>query len=116
LPAYELRNSGFSNVHSFGLPYDGDVLVSANNLKLTSSTTGTLYDTSKNGSAILLDTSGQIKILYASAGANPRTLTQYALFDGLGLQMGTLPSSNPGAGTKRFWYDPADSNRVKFAP
>lgn len=26
-----------------------------------------------------------------------------------------LPSSNPGAGTKRFWYDPADGNRVKFA-
>ena len=26
-----------------------------------------------------------------------------------------LPSSNPGAGTKKFWYDPSDGNRVKFA-
>lgn len=29
--------------------------------------------------------------------------------------MPDLPSTNPGAGTKRFWYDPADGNRVKFA-
>jgi hypothetical protein len=27
-----------------------------------------------------------------------------------------LPSSNPGVGTKQLWYDPADGNRVKFAP
>ena len=29
--------------------------------------------------------------------------------------MPNLPSSNPGAGTKQQWYDPADGNRVKFA-
>jgi len=29
--------------------------------------------------------------------------------------LSNLPSSNPGAGTKQLWYDPADSNRVKFA-
>jgi hypothetical protein len=116
LPSYELRNSNFSIVHSFGLPFAGDVLVAANNIKLTSTTTGNLHDTSKNGSAIYLDTSGQIKIFFAAAGANPRTLTQYALFDGLGLQLDQLTASNPGAGTKRFWYDPADSNRVKFSP
>jgi hypothetical protein len=27
-----------------------------------------------------------------------------------------LPSTNPGAGTKQLWYDPADGNRVKYAP
>lgn len=27
-----------------------------------------------------------------------------------------LPSTNPGAGSNQIWYDPADSNRVKFAP
>lgn len=27
-----------------------------------------------------------------------------------------LPGSNPGAGSKQLWYDPADGNRVKFAP
>jgi hypothetical protein len=32
-----------------------------------------------------------------------------------GLVIGALPSSSPGAGTKRFWYDPSDSNRVKYA-
>lgn len=32
-----------------------------------------------------------------------------------GLALTSLPSSNPGAGTKQFWYDPSDSNRVKFA-
>jgi hypothetical protein len=26
-----------------------------------------------------------------------------------------LPSSNPGAGSKNFWYDPADGNRIKYA-
>jgi hypothetical protein len=26
-----------------------------------------------------------------------------------------LPSTNPGAGSKKFWYDPSDGNRVKFA-
>ena len=27
-----------------------------------------------------------------------------------------LPSSNPGAGSKKFWYDPSDGNRVKYTP
>lgn len=116
LPTYSLKNSGYSVTHRFGLPYAGNVLVAANNLTVTSATTGNLDDVSQGGSVILLDTSGQIKLLVASAGANPRTLTQYALFDGLGLQLNQLTSSNPGAGTKRFWYDSADSNRVKFAP
>jgi hypothetical protein len=31
-------------------------------------------------------------------------------------QMTGLRSTNPGAGSKDFWYDPADGNRVKFAP
>jgi len=30
--------------------------------------------------------------------------------------MPTLPTANPGAGTKQLWFDPADSNRVKYAP
>ena len=31
------------------------------------------------------------------------------------VQANALPSVNPGAGSKQFWYDPADGNRVKFA-
>lgn len=34
---------------------------------------------------------------------------------GTTLAMSALPSSNPGAGGKQLWYDPADNNRVKYA-
>lgn len=34
---------------------------------------------------------------------------------GGGISIPNLPSTNPGAGSKQLWYDPADSNRVKFA-
>jgi hypothetical protein len=33
-----------------------------------------------------------------------------------GVAMATLPSANPGAGTKQIYYDPADGNRLKYAP
>lgn len=37
--------------------------------------------------------------------------------DGLGAYyLYRLRSTNPGAGSKALWYDPADGNRVKFAP
>jgi hypothetical protein len=32
-----------------------------------------------------------------------------------GIALPFLPASNPGAGTKLLWYDPADGNTVKFA-
>ena len=32
------------------------------------------------------------------------------------IAMPNLTNVNPGAGTKRLWYDPADGNRVKYAP
>lgn len=31
------------------------------------------------------------------------------------LVVNTLPSVSPGVGSKQFWYDPADGNRVKYA-
>lgn len=31
-------------------------------------------------------------------------------------QLDTLPSTQPAAGSKQLWYDPADGNRVKFVP
>jgi hypothetical protein len=33
-----------------------------------------------------------------------------------GLVIRDLPSSNPGPSSRQLWYDPADGNRVKFAP
>ncbi len=32
------------------------------------------------------------------------------------IRFGGLPSAAPAAGSKQLWYDPADSNRVKFVP
>lgn len=48
--------------------------------------------------------------LSTPSGANTLTLTP-TLF-----KMTGLLSSNPGAGSKELWYDPADGNRVKYAP
>lgn len=42
--------------------------------------------------------------------------TSASALSATGFSMSGLPSSSPGAGTKKFWYDPADGNRVKFAP
>jgi hypothetical protein len=41
--------------------------------------------------------------------------TQWGTFSYNLLIMTGLPSYNPGAGSKQFWYDPSDGNRVKFA-
>lgn len=116
LPSLSVQNSGFTTQGRFGLQYSGDTLVASNNLKLISATQGNLDNVSASGSAIFLDQSGQIKIMVASAGANPRTLTQYALFDGSGLKLYQLPSSAGIAGTKGLWYDTTDGNTVKFVP
>lgn len=45
------------------------------------------------------------------------TESNMALFvrDGGRIAMQYLPSSNPGAGTKELYFDPADGNRVKYA-
>ena len=40
----------------------------------------------------------------------------FAISNNGAITMHQLPSSNPGAGSKQIWFDPADGNRVKFAP
>jgi hypothetical protein len=52
---------------------------------------------------------GQLGLVIADGGPNQTALSSTFF------QMTGLPSSNPGAGSKRFWYDPADGDRVKFA-
>jgi hypothetical protein len=116
LPQFALRNQGFASKMRYGLPFDGATLVASNNLKLLSTTQADLDDTAANGSAIFMDQSGQVIIYFASAGANPRTLERYALFDGAGLKLYKLPTSAIAAGQYGLWYDPADGNRVKFVP
>lgn len=54
-------------------------------------------------------------VLHAQAGGDGYS-NEIAMFAGNGsVKFAGLPSSNPGAGTKQLWYDPADGNRVKFA-
>jgi len=110
------QNTGWAIKHHHGIHYSGDVCVWSTNIKLTSATQGNLDDVANAATAVFINASGQLVVRYANAGANPRTLIDIAQFDSAGLKMTNLPSADPGAGTKRFWYDPADSNRVKFAP
>ena len=116
LPEYALRNNGFTSKMRLGIPYGGDILVAANNLKLLSSTQGNLDDVSANGSAIVLDQSGQVIVYLALAAANPVTLIKSATFNYASITMPVLQSSAPAGGSKGLWYDPADGNRVKFVP
>jgi hypothetical protein len=111
------QNTGWKIKGRTGFDYSGDTFtIGSINLKLTSSTQGNLDDTSQNGMAMFADSSNQIYIVTASAGSNPRTLTQFAFFSSAGLKLPLLPSSAVTAGTKGLWYDPADGNRVKFVP
>ena len=55
---------------------------------------------------------GVTQLFMTNAGA-----TQYVVINVNGVfAVSALPSSSPASGSKQFWYDPTDSNRVKFAP
>lgn len=111
------QNTGWKITGHSGFDYAGDVFViGAINLKLISATQGNLDDTSQNGVVIFATSSRELFIATATAGANPRSLSQFALFDTAGLKLPQLPSSAVTAGPKGLWYDPADGNRVKFVP
>lgn len=43
-------------------------------------------------------------------------ITQQSFTTDGNLAMPNLPPSAPPAGSKKFWYDPTDSNRVKYQP
>jgi hypothetical protein len=112
-----LQASGWPQVLRLGPTWDGATLGLAANVRATSATQGYLDDTGTAG--MLCEVSAdntQFVCRYAPSGANPRTFSNVFLADTTGVSVPSLPSSNPGAGSKRFWYDPADSNRIKFAP
>lgn len=75
------NNSGFLNSTSIGAHYDGNVANFSQNLKQINATQGDLEDESKAGALIHINTSGQVKVMTASAGSNPRTLTQTLLIE-----------------------------------
>jgi hypothetical protein len=66
-----------------------------------------------------LTSPGQLAFLGISGGVTGLILTDSAGLAALypnQLTIGSLPSSSPGAGSRQFWYNPSDSNRVYFAP
>ncbi len=81
LPGTSYRNSGYSVQSHTGLPYVGTALVHAQNIRLTSSTTGYPYDASTASTAIYMDTSARIKFFYANAATAWATSTLYSLGD-----------------------------------
>jgi hypothetical protein len=115
--AQSFQNTGWNIKGRHGFDYSGDVFIlGAINLKLLSATSGDLDDTSNGGLAVFANTSGQIFIRTATAGANPRTLTDYMELSTAGIRLRQLPSSSVTAGQYGLWYDAGDSNRVKFVP
>ena len=97
-------------------PQGVKILDSAGNLavNLTAGSTGDLslyYQGASKArlSSIFSGGNGSLELTALSGGGR-----FFVSADGT-LEFGPLPSSNPGAGSKRFWYDPADGNRVKFA-
>lgn len=97
-------------------PINSDACVMSVNMRMTTTTSATLDDITKNGLAVVADTSEQLTVYFASAGTNPRTPIRLALINGSGLALPTLISSAPAGGSKQLWYDPSDGNRVKFVP
>lgn len=68
--------AGWNTKHRLGVQYTGNGSVWSNNALMSSDTAGNLDDVSNSGSALLLETSGTLKYVTATAGANPRTFTQ----------------------------------------
>jgi hypothetical protein len=66
-----------------------------------------------------ITSSGNVGIGYTYPTTNPSYKLDVAgSFNATGaiIRFSGLPSTNPGAGSKQVWYDPADANTVKFAP
>lgn len=113
-----LQPQGWLLQHHVGVQSSSDTYEIGVNCKAIngSSTQVNLDDTALDGMLIRMWQGGNFSIFTAAAGANPRTLTLRFQVSGGSLLAPNLPSADPGAGSKKFWYDPADGNRVKFTP
>ncbi len=114
--AQRIQLPGWPVLHHIGPQSQGDYYDVGNNCTPISTTQCNLDDVSKAGWVWSLTNTGGMVLSYASAGANPRTLSNLMQVDSSGsIRLGTLPTTSPGAGSKKLWADPADSYRVKFA-
>lgn len=85
----DYRGTGWSYSHGQGIDGGGDVFTMArSNLRVTASNQGVLDDTSVGGFAITISVNGVMRLLAATAGANPRTLTQVGLWSGDQIEVG----------------------------
>jgi hypothetical protein len=65
---------------------------------------------------VKIDSSGRVLINTATDdGTNKLQVNGGVSFQG-NIVATALPSTQPAAGSKQLWYDPADSNRVKYRP
>ena len=82
-PVLSVQNTGWAQVARLGEIYAGNSYEMAMNTQTLSSTTCNLDDTSAGGIVLRL-INGSMSIWTAAAGANPRTLTKIADFNGSG--------------------------------
>lgn len=95
-PTLVLRNNNFTYGNRVGVDIDGATLGLAFNLTSTSATQGNLTDTTQPGTIVRISGAG-MTLLTATAGANPRTLTQQLFVNTAGnVQFG---AGTTGAGT-----------------
>lgn len=98
---FRMSPSGWNTLHRVGVQYTGNGSVWSNNALMTSGTAGNLDDVTNSGSALLLNTSGNLSYVTASAGANPRTFTNRWTADSSGdftVSTGNLAISTSGKG------------------
>lgn len=83
------RGANWLQDHSHGLHFSGGVFVmGASNLLMLSETQGELTDTASGGFAITITTSGVMRLYTATAGANPRALSQFGQWSGDQIEVG----------------------------
>jgi hypothetical protein len=98
-------------------PSISTLIGTANGMCISSAVSGTTYQIIMTSSGFTMVTSAGDEYSLSSQGfAFSGPTNGFAQHSGVRLSVQHLPSSNPGAGSGAFWYNPADSNRVYYQP
>lgn len=92
------QNAGWKIRHQQGINFSGDLWVDGSNLALINNTQGNLDDVSQAGFAITRNQNGALTFYTATAGANPRTITQFSQLTPAGM---TIPAGGLTVGAIR---------------